>query len=204
MQIEKAGALALIAGVLSGAVVMALHPTHGDLPRLWGDVTINQVVHGLAIIASPVMVFGAAVLSRWLGLDRPLSLLGFCFYLFSMLVVIFAAIMSGFVQMQIHAAMREPGADGGGLHAMADLTWFLNQAFAHWHTALGSLALLFWSLAWRGMGVKALGLVVSLGVLAWQLSGTLRLDVHGMGAVVLAQGIWLIAAAMGMWRSTRT
>lgn len=198
---EKAGGLALLVAVLSGVAVMALHPTHGDLPPLWASFTLNQVVHGLAIVATPVLVFGAVQLSRWLGLERPLAVLGLSFYALGSVFIMLAAAMSGFVQSSIAEAAHDPDMAGLPLHAMGDLTWFLNQAFSHTYTALASLAIVCWSLAWRGKGMKVFGVIVSVGILAWQLSGTLSLNIHGMGAVVILQGLWLLLAGAALWRA---
>jgi hypothetical protein len=32
--------------------------------------------------------------------------------------------------------------------------------------------------------------MIGVGVFAWLVSGALELNVHGMGAVVIAQGLW--------------
>jgi hypothetical protein len=55
----------------------------------------------------------------------------------------------------------------------------------------------------RGTGI--LGCVVAALTLVVLLSGRLRLDVHGFGAVVLAQAVWLVTVGMelrGARRST--
>ena len=48
--------------------------------------------------------------------------------------------------------------------------------------------------------VQVAGIVVGAGILAWLFSGTLTLNVHGMGAVVMAQGDWFILAGVGLLR----
>lgn len=42
-----------------------------------------------------------------------------------------------------------------------------------------------------------LAAAIVLGVLA----GHLRLDVHGFGLIVLAQGVWLIGTGVLLWRA---
>jgi hypothetical protein len=83
------------------------------------------------------------------------------------------------------------------------LEWYLNQSFATLHVAFFSAAIALYALAWPERGVLAAiiqiaGILIGIGVFAWLVSGTLTLNVHGMGAVVIAQGAWLILAALGL------
>lgn len=203
MTLEKSGALALILGSIAGITLMAMHPTHADAGPMLGAFTLNQVVHGTAMVAAPVLTFGAYVLARVMGLERPLPVLGLVFYLFGALVILIAAAMSGFIMPEIIEAAHTPGAAETGVdfQGLANITHWINQTFANMHTSFVALALLSWAIAWRkGWVMKILGLVIALGQLAWQLSGTLTLNIHGMGAIVLLQAIWMISAGVLLWR----
>ena len=53
------------------------------------------------------------------------------------------------------------------------------------------------SSALQGVERQVAGRLSRLEAEAWLVSGTLTLDVHGMGAVVLAQGSWTLLSAFG-------
>lgn len=157
-----------------------------------------------------MLAFGFVALTRFIGFQRPLAVLALTFYAFGTVAVMGAATMSGFVMPQLVEAAHAPGAAQTGVYyqGLAQLTHWLNQGFAHVHVALMSVALALYALAWPGKGVPAwamrgLGLVVGVGVLAWQLSDTLVLNVHGMGAVVIAHGVWTLAAAAALWHGAK-
>jgi hypothetical protein len=195
MTFERAGAFALIAGTLAMIVVMAHHPEgiHQG-PGAAATLRIALIVHAVAIATTPVLTFGMFAVTRYLG-ATPVATLALVFYAFGALAVMLAATMSGLVAPRL----IEAGAD----HDLLRLSWSLNQAFATIHVGLFSAALLFYALAWGSKGVMSAvvqiaGFVIGLGVLAWLVSGTLTLNVHGMGAVVLAQGLWIGLAAVAM------
>ncbi len=106
-----------------------------------------------------------------------------------------AAAMSGLVAPRLIQA--------GANHDLLKLEWYLNLAFATIQVVLFSAAILLYALCWQAKGampaaVQVTGIAIGLGILAWMFSGTLTLNVHGMGAVVLAQGIWIVLAAFAM------
>lgn len=205
MSVQKAGALALVGGMIAYIALMAAHPSHAEGGPVIAGISLNSLVHGTAIVAAPVLLFGAVALTQWLGFGRPLPLLGLCFYALGTTAVMGAASMSGLVMEQLVSAAHTPGAGASGVpfQGLANLTHWINQAFANIHTAMMSIAVVLWSLSWpKGWMLRVLGVVIGVGTLGWQLSGTLMLNVHGMGAVVLLQAIWTIAAASVLWRET--
>jgi hypothetical protein len=65
---------------------------------------------------------------------------------------------------------------------------------------LSALAITLWSMAMRGhaafpRGLSLLGICVGGGLAIGLFSGHLRLDVHGFGAVMIAQSIWTLWTA---------
>lgn len=197
---ERAGAIALIAGTLAMIAVMALHPEgiHKG-PEAGAILQLGIIVHAIAIATVPILTFGMLALTRHLG-STPTATFAFICYAFGAVAVMLAATMSG----QIAPRLIEAGAD----HDLLRFGWHLNQAFANLHVAMFSAAILFYALAWSGKGamaaaVQIVGFAVGLGILAWLVSGTLTLNVHGMGAVVLAHGLWIVLAAATMLTQTR-
>ena len=73
----------------------------------------------------------------------------------------------------------------------------INQAFSRIYSVAASLAIIFWSAsALRnggfGRSVATYGWVISALIMVAIGVGHLRLDVHGMAVVLLAQTIWFI------------
>ncbi|MCE9521586.1 MAG: hypothetical protein K8S25_04045 [Alphaproteobacteria bacterium] len=206
MTLERAGALALIFGTIAMMGVMAVHPSghvSSDPAIAAHMLMVNVIVHALAIANAPLLTFGIFALTRSIGLDRPLPALALAFYAFGAVAVMCAAIMSGLVATRLIEASREAGADTALLHGLSQLEWYLNQSFATVHVALFSVAIALLALSWPGKNLLSAilqisGLVVGIGVFAWLASGTLTLDVHGMGAVVLIQGVWSILAGFAL------
>ncbi len=204
MTLERAGAVALIGGTLAMLGVMALHPAgvphNADAKNV---ILLGIVVHGVAIAAAPVLTFGMFALSRSIGFAKPAPALAFFFYLFGALAVMLAATMSGLVAPRLIEATMAPSADKDLLHGLLRLEWYLNQSFATVHVALFSGAITLYALAWPDRGplaiiVQIVGFLVGIGVFVWLASGTLTLNVHGMGLVVLLQGAWFVLAGVGL------
>lgn len=197
---ERAGAIALIAGTIAMLGVMALHPSgiHAG-PDASMALRVGLIVHAVAIATTPLLTFGFFTLSRHIGFDRPLSALAFVFFAFGAVAVMLAAAMSGLVATRL--------IEAGANHDLLQLEWYLNQAFATIHVAMFSVSFVLYALAWPhkgalGAALQIAGFAVGLGVLAWLFSGTLTLNVHGMGAVMLAHGLWIVLAGLALLAST--
>jgi hypothetical protein len=211
MNMDRAGAAALIVGSIAYIGLMAVHPSHVGPPVL-GHLSLSALVHGTALFITPVLAFGYAMLTARLGLNRPLPVLGFSFYLFGAVLVMLAGTMSGLVIPEIIEAghVREQSHSGAPLdpetlrerlQSLANYTIWLNRSFATLHYALFSIAMILWSLAWTsrsvaGWIVRVLGIALGLAVLGWQLSGASNLEAqHGALVVTLAHALWSMMAA---------
>lgn len=207
MTIERAGALALIVGTVAMAGVMVLHPTaHGAASpeQATAMLRIGVIVHAIAIASAPLLTFGFVALTRSAGWQNPLAVLALTNYAFGAIAVMIAAAMSGLVAPKLMSWQMQSPSDQNMIHGLAHLEFYINQAFATIHAALFSIAIILWAVSWPARGalaaaVQIVGLVSGVGVLAWLFSGTLKLDVHGMGAVVLAQSVWILIAAIALW-----
>lgn len=198
---ERVGAYALAGSWIGMILVMAFHPTHTG-PSIHG-LSLSGAVHASAMMLIPVMTLGFLALTlRLAATHAPLSFLAFAFFAFASVANMMAATMSGFLKPQLVSAATQTQR---GLLMAIDFAFSLNQAFANVFVFLSASAICLWALAWpvRGMSGWAMrggGLIAGLGILAWQASGSLTLNVHGMGAVVLAEAIWSIAVAIAMLR----
>jgi hypothetical protein len=210
MNLDRAGATALIVGAIAYIALMAVHPSHVGAPVL-GHLSLSALVHGAALFFGPVLAFGYVALTARLGLARPLPALGLAFCLFGAAFGMMAATMSGLVIPEIVQAAHLPAGENAApdqlaalqrtLQAQANYTIWLNRSFAQIHYAMFSLAMIAWSIAWTQTGlagfiVRVLGMVLGLAVLAWQLSGQSNLEAqHGALVVTLAHALWSMMAA---------
>lgn len=200
-QREPSAGLLLIVGSLAMLLVMAFHPTAHDLAEQSGgfarEAHVNAVVHGLALAIMPAMFLGLLGLSRRLG-HPDLSIAALVTFGFGIAAVTISAVASGFIAPA--AMARALGAEGESRELYRALTWYsgaINQGFTKVYVAAAAVAILLWSAAMLRTGrlsraAGVFGVLVGAGLLLVLLSGHLRLDVHGFGAVVLAQSAWLV------------
>ena len=182
---ERKGGIALIASSASLLVTMALHPVPHESQTA---VLRGVAVHVLAIVASPVALFGAAMLSR-----RVKAQLATYFQTFALVVGMLAPILSGFI------APTKPSPE------VARFAWALNQACTRIWVAGVSIAFVLWAAAsWREKllprPLAIYGFACALAVLTIVFLG-LPLDVHHLGIVALLQAIFSVWAGVIMVRS---
>ena len=208
---EQKGGVALVAGAIGGLVTMALHPTGRDLMapgHAASMAALATAVHALAIASLPVSFLGALALTRRLAAPERLALplAALVVYGFALVAAMAAAAVSGLVGPRLMGELlAATPPDAQGLRLLVRFGWQLNQAFSQIFAVASAVALALWSAAIartrafpRSLGIYGLilGPVVALAVLL----GHLRLDVHGFGAVMLGEGIWLVVAGGRMWR----
>jgi hypothetical protein len=210
MHQDSGAALALAAGSIAILVTMGLHPTGGEVMQnaaAGGTNALARAVHGLAILAVPLLGSGMARVAWRLRAQPLLSSLGAAFYLLALVAVVIAAVASGFISPGI--AEWRVGA-GAGEQAMRvsffRYTGLVNQAFAQVYVLMSAVAMASWSLAMKRSaifprGLAWLGMVVAIGLAAGIVSGQLSLGVHGFGGVVLAQTAWVGWTARSLHRA---
>lgn len=211
MKVESVYGSSLIAGTLAGMVTMVLHPTGS---QLLADVQrvapVAVAVHALALAGLAITFFGTIGLTRRLSLDGEGAIAGLVAYGMAAVAVLIAAVASGLLATGLasHLAVAS-GTDRELTAALFNYTGQINQAFARVYAIASSVAILLWSGAIishgrlaRGSGI--LGVVVGVLALLAVTIGHMRLDVHGMGAVVLTQGAWMITMGVLLIRARPT
>ncbi len=199
----KAG-VALTIGSVAILATMALHPTGADVlhnAASGAPNTLTRAVHALAIGAMPLLMAGMFAVTWRLRARIELAVLAYASYVLGMVAVMIAAVMSGFIATSLAdaaPALIDTARDA----AMQQFhyTGRLNQAFSKIYTCLVGAAFLIWSVAMRDTGafpraLSWLGIVVGAAQLVGIASGTLPMNVHGFGAVVLAQSVWVLWVA---------
>jgi hypothetical protein len=166
-------------------------------------------VHGLLITLMLLITYGCAGFATRRGLARPLIGVGSIFYGAGVMVMIGAALVSGFVLPDLANALPHATAgDGPMLESIFILCRVLNQTCANFGVFAMSVGIGCWSLDLLGTsGVKravgAWGCVVGiLPPLALSLRW-IHLDVHGMTQVVVLQASWYLAVAFILSSSDR-
>lgn len=198
----------LIAGALTGVLVLALHPTGHDL--LAGadrarQATIGIWIHAVAIAGVPMVFLGLLGLWRRLG-KSDLATAALVVFGFGGVSVISAAVASGFISTPlIQRILAEEGATRDTYHALLTLSGLMNQGFAKVHTVATAVAILLWSAAvlqsvTMQRAVAIAGFLVGGGVLGGFFTGRLAMDVHGFGIITFAQSSWLILVGALLWR----
>jgi hypothetical protein len=205
---DRKSALALIAGSAGTLVTMAFHPTGHELlaPGQLDHMTFVVVAtHALALVSIPILFLGALGIARRLASPDRMPIAALVFYGFGLVGAMMAAVASGLVAPQLarKLAQAEPAARDMWDMAM-HFNGMVNQSFAILFVVASSLAILLWSIsivrsAALARSIGYYGGLLGLATIALILSGTLRLNVHGMGMVVLGQSIWYVIIALTMW-----
>jgi hypothetical protein len=168
------------------------------------------MVHGLLITLLLLVSYGCAVFVSRRGLARPLIGIGSIFYAAGVVVMIGAALVSGFVLSDLARLLpHATAADSQGLESLFILCRVLNQTCANFGVMAMSVAIACWSLDLLGsFGISrvvgAWGCLVGIvPVLALPLRW-IHLDVHGMAQVVALHASWYVAAAFILGSPGRT
>ena len=180
---------------------MLLHPTGHDVTRSvagGGHGALNVLLHSIALLGQPLIVMGALALTLQFTVQRSMAVGAFVLFTWASVAVMIASAASGFMATSlIETAVREQGAAREVAYNALHYTGLLNQTFARIFVSFSSLAILVWSTAMMrekmfSRSLAAYGSVSACGVLAVMITGHLRFDIHGFGAVVFAQGIWFL------------
>ena len=198
---KKAGTL-LICGSLGAAVTMAIHPT-GVTPHL---NIVSGIAHGLALLSVLMLLLGSFGLTLVLNNSDRLAVAALAVYAFAAVAVMFAATVSGFIMPNLLNMMARDTAVGGPPWRIVIAAFFqMNQAFSKLYSVGGALAICLWSIAGlrqnQAKTISTYGLVSAPLVALLILVGHIRLDIHGMAAVMLSQVIWFVL--MGAWLNTQ-
>lgn len=200
MSHDRAAANAITIGTIASLVTMALHPTGADVVReaeAGGHNALVRGVHLLAVAAQPLLLAGTARLS-WRLRTQPAAWLGLTSFALAALAVTIAAAASGLIAPHVAESLAEANATQREWYLeLLHYTATINRAFAEIYVLLLGVALLGWGWAMRAgsefrHGLAWLGLILGVAAVAIGGTGLLPLDIHGFGAVVLGQAVWML------------
>ena len=211
-QLNQAAGITLMAGAALAVFFMLHHPStsSSELGAALGEIrdegAISAWVHGMLILVMVGIWFGAYGLTRRLGAERALPVLGFMFFSLGTLAYCLAAMISGFIVPQIGLRFADAAPDqmqqALGLLRLSGVS---NQAFANAGLIGTSLGIMVWScvlLAQRSITrlTGAFGMAVGVLPAIMLLTGNLTLHLAGMTAVVVAHSTWyLLVGALMVW-----
>lgn len=209
---RKSG-IALIAGSIGGLITMAIHPTAaGVLTPVQFErlAVVSGIAHSLAMISFLLIALGAFGLTQRLAAPDRLAFSGLVVYLFAGVALLIATAVSGFIIPSIMRHMiRDSPAAAPQWHIVIDAIFQVNQAFSRIYTVATSAAIILWSASalrngGLSRGIAIYGCIASSVLIVGICIGHLKLNVHGMAVVVLAQAIWLIASGIQLRNAPAT
>ena len=204
---QKSG-IALIAGALGGIVTMAIHPTGAISPtsdQLEHLAVASAAAHSLAMVSFLILFLGACGLVRRIAAADRIAFAALVTYGFACVALLIAAAVSGFIVPNIMRHMVRDVPDNAQQWKIVIHGVFqINQAFARIYSIAASIAIVCWSVSvlrngGLGRGVAIYGCIVGPLLIVGIVAGYLRLDVHGMAIVALAQSIWFIVVGAQLY-----
>jgi hypothetical protein len=208
---QRPAGFVILAGSILSVFAMGHHPSVSGsgaaaMAELAREAALARLVHGSLIALMVAMISGFWVFAERLDLSSGVVRLATVSYLVGVGAMIGAALISGFVVSGLGAwyAGAEPAAIEAASHLMV-FGHASNQALAKLGVTAMSAAILLWSvrLTRRTGANRAIGwLGVAIGLVPPVLlaADQLRLDVAGMGGVVIAQGVWNLAIGVQLIR----
>jgi len=207
---DRKSGIALIAGSFGGILTMAIHPTAaGHLtPDHVAHLAVGSAIaHSLAMVSFVALFLGACGLARRIAAADRIAFSGLVTYGVACVAVLIATAVSGFIVPDIMRLMaRDVPSSAQQWKIVISSIFQINQAFARIYTVAASVAIILWSVSalrngGLGRKVASYGCLIAPLIILGIVSGHLRLDVHGMGAVVLGQAIWFILVGTQMYSS---
>jgi len=191
---------ALIAGSAAMVITMAIHPRGlASTPEEAEAVARMLIaVHSLALAAVPVLFLGAWGLSRRLDAPDRTAMAALVIFAFGAIAVTNAAVFDGLVTPSLirRIVFAAPDKKDGWQVAMR-YNFELNQAYARLYAVASALAILLWSavIVRKGQLSRAVGIygcILGPVIVAGIGSGLLAPNVHGFGALIVAQAAWFV------------
>lgn len=204
---RKSG-IALIVGSLGGILTMAIHPVaHGSLTAEQVEhlMSLSGVAHSLAMMSTLLLFLGACGLTQSIAKADRISFAAIVTFGFSCVAVLIATAVSGFIVPSIMDLMaHDVSAAAHEWHIVTAGIFQINQAFARIYSVAASIAIILWSVSalrngGLSRGVAIYGCIISPPIVLGIGIGHLRLDAHGMAAVVLGHAIWFVLVGSQLW-----
>jgi hypothetical protein len=201
----------LFGATLLEIVGMAHHPSVQApdisvvLERIAQLARLSEWIHGVLIAAMLCVAYGLLEFSRLRGWSRPWIRAGSIAYGIGAIMMMGAALVSGFILPGIVVATPHTTPTDLAINAqLLVLCRVLNQSCANAATVGLSAGILCWSIdLMRERGglrlLSGLGLLVGILPAAGLVWGGVHLNVRGMSEVVWLQALWNCGVAAALW-----
>jgi hypothetical protein len=205
---DRKSGIALITGSAFGLVTMAIHPTAAGIatrPEYEHLALVSGAAHSIGIISFALVFLGAWGLTLRLNSSDRFAVAGLVAYAAGAVSGVIAAAISGYIEPAIMLRMtRDVPVAASQWRIAIDVLFQVNQAFARIFAIAASAAVVFWSAAALrnarlGRGLATYGCLIAPVIMVGVLIGHIRMDVHGFGAIVVAQAIWFVGAGAHLW-----
>jgi hypothetical protein len=205
---KKAG-IALILFTILLVFTMVLHPAGGSVEHLIHISNNIVVIHSIALFSLPFGWIGFWGLTRRIGTDHFGSMIAFAMASIGLLAAMLAATTNGLVLPIFLQHYREATPDTlAAIKPVLRYSSAVNHAFDYMYTVAFCLAILCWSISiintrklavWIGW----LGIVISLAVVAFFISGVAVNNLEGFRLFVTSIVVWILLAGVGLWRNKK-
>jgi hypothetical protein len=202
---EKNCGIALIVFTILLLFTMVLHPAGGSVEHLIRITKTIVITHSVAILSLPFGWIGFWGLTRRIGTNHFLSMMGFIMISVALVAVLVAATTNGIILPLFVQNYNDASSETIALiKPILQYSFAVNQAFDYIYTALFCLAILCWSVAilqtlkiarwigWIGVAIFAVMSVMVVSGMAVNTLYGLRLFFASIVGWIILIGIDLV------------
>jgi hypothetical protein len=195
---ERKAGISLIIFAFLLVVTMVLHPVGGSIGHIINISGIIVVAHSLAIFSLPFGWVGFWGLTRKIGTDNFMSVLGFAMMSLGLVAALLAAATNGLAMPIFLQHYKDaPPETLSAIEPILRYGYAVNHAFDYVYTGAFCVAIGCWSIAiWRtrtlAVWIAWFGLVLALGTAAIFVSGVAVNNLHGLRIFVSCIMLWIL------------
>jgi hypothetical protein len=198
MNFEKNAGIALLIGSFLMTVTMLLHPAGGNFEHLLSQTTIIIVTHVIAIAAMPVCSVGFHGLTRQLGSQSLLPVLGRAFSTFALIAGMLAGAING-LALPIYIN-RFKDADVATIEQIKPILKYgsaLNHAFDYILIGGICMSVLLWSVEMikqkkPSVNLGYFGILLTAAAVVMLVSGFAFTSLYGFRVFIFGLVGWLV------------
>ncbi len=201
----KAAGIALLVFTVLLLFTMVLHPAGSNIPGLIRMSALIILTHGAAVLAMPIGWSGFWGLTRYLGSDRFMSVLGFSFISIGIIAAMLAGTINGVVlPLFLRGYADSPDLVLNSLQPVVRYSFSVNMAFDYIYTGAFSVGILCWSVlilqtkkmqAWIGIA----GVLLAVAMIAIFFGGIASANkVMGLRIFLTVVLVWIVIVALAL------
>jgi len=197
---------ALITGSAIMVITMVMHPTGGSIEHLRHIASMIIITHSLAILSISVTLFGFWGLTRRMGTDNPLVMVGFITICMGLFAVMLAAAFNGLaLPLFINGAYATDPQAQKSLGLLLNYNQTLNHSFDYIFIGGVCLAVILWSIVIIGRNifpkwVAYLGLAICALVICSLFAGFIFVDLTGFRVFIAGLVVWMVTIGLMLKR----